>query len=175
MYLHTYIYAQVQTHGLSLQHLVGPKKGLIMTTVDNPIIPGLWNLLTGSGTPFSVGHPLTLKQFQCTHVTSSNMVSDSQVSKEQSRRHQCTPGLFCINKCHINILGALRMLIMMDPNWQRRSVVSFVIGQCVMFSLYCLDQANQIPNPLHNYPAHLHCRGINTWSITVRSFSEMLI
>ncbi len=49
-------------------------------------------------------------------------------------------GLLCINKRHINILGALHMMIMMDTNWQEECVVSFVIGRrvemffCVAFS-----------------------------------------
>lgn len=46
-----------------------------------------------------------------------------------------TAGFLCINKRHINILGALHMMIMMDTNWQEECVVSFVIGRRVeMFS-----------------------------------------
>lgn len=126
------------------------KRSLIKSTSDDPIIPELGNSLVGSLLFFcccccsgsGVGlinlFLLTLEQFQCTYVTSGNIVFDSQVSKQQWRRHWCMAGLFCINKCHINILGALRMMIMIDPNWQWRSVLSFVIGRCVeMFSLYC--------------------------------------
>lgn len=81
------------------------KRGLINFTSDNPIIPETCDLLRGSGTLFifvlvpfwSWTSELVLTDpgtVEYTYVTSTNMVFDRQVSKEQWRRHHGTQQVF---------------------------------------------------------------------------------